>query len=454
MARWGAAAAAAACVLCLGVCAPVAPPEGLVVHVASPMDGRWLFPTQPALRLEAVLLHFGVTNEELRWKVIVSFDDREGITGLTVLQPISPSARCLDPNAVPPQWRSGCAEHDLTHAVPEWAMAPGQHFIDIRVHNDGSSGVAAETRVAYTVVSPPRVELFFPVHNNRFVCKGPLTMVFTYDTDYEPSADFLEMGAGFHGAAVAINGTRGAISDTGFLATPPLQHGTHQLRVALFDHSGAEILGSACGDIEITVSPPATAGALSSGDVDGEGCHMVWLNPTHGSGGGAAPVTKALIAAAAPYKSSRGGEETLARVGSPGGGAAELQGCQARRKEELCAAMVEDEDDVSGDLDTVQVGGIPILCLPLPLSYTPSLAPDTAVCLSLCVSWRQHQRLRTVTYRCLSLLTVTYRYLQEISMAKGGGNTASASISPSRHTLAAMSAVPSAPSPIGRWAGR
>ena len=320
-----------------------------------------------------MLLHFGVTEQELRWKVTVSFDGTERITAFPILQPISPSDRCLDPNAVPPQWRSGCAEHDLNAAVPEWAMAPGevscrltivcgevsyrvtilcghsQHFIDIRVHSDGSTGVATEARVTYTVVSPPRVELFFPVHSNHFVCKGPLTMVFTYSTDYEPSADFLEMGAGFHGAAVAINGTRGAISDSGFLATTPLQHGTHQLRVALFDHTGAEILGSACGDIEITVSPPATTGALSSGDSDGEGCHMVWLHLIHGSEGGA--TTSALIAAAAPrMRGSRGGAR-----------GADWQGCEARRKLELCPAMVEEGDDISDDLETVSVGGIPIV---------------------------------------------------------------------------------------------
>jgi hypothetical protein len=125
---------------------------------------------------------------------------------------------------------------------------------------------------SYHVVTPPKVELSFPWDGQHFACGGTLTLIFAYSTDYEQTPDFLERGAGFHGAALFVNQTRGAITDTGFVTTPPLSHGTHQLRVSLFDHHGREIEFSTSASITIHVSPHAAA-------AEG-GCQVVWLRPS------------------------------------------------------------------------------------------------------------------------------------------------------------------------------
>ena len=149
-----------------------------------------------------MLLYSGVTRDELRWNVAISINGRFVFGGMVYLGPITEHQRCLDPTTMPPRWRSGCLEHDIGFEVPQWALSPGEHTIDMQVHSADSSEErsAQEVRTTYVVVSPPIVELFLPVHDHRFVCSGTLTIVFTYGTDYEPSTDFLEMGAGFHGA--------------------------------------------------------------------------------------------------------------------------------------------------------------------------------------------------------------------------------------------------------------
>ncbi len=113
----------------------------------------------------------------------------------------------------------------------------------------------------------------------------------TYSTDYEPTRDFREQGAGFRGTVLFVNQTRGTITDTGFVTTPPLFHDTHQLWVSLFDQHDREIEFSTSASITIHLSPHATAsvgdagvsrvhGASRLGKAEDEnegGSQVVWL---------------------------------------------------------------------------------------------------------------------------------------------------------------------------------
>jgi hypothetical protein len=260
-------------------------PSGLQVHIAKPSDGQWLF-LPSNLEIQVVLLYHGVIAHEQNWEVHIFVDGELLRSGRSFMEPITLSHWCLDPEAV--EWRTGCAESDMNSKLTGNSITQGPHTIVMHVSKPGSSHILQSLQLSYVVVSPPQVHLSFPAPGQQFVCDGALTMMFSFDTDYEPTAEFYEKGASIQGAAAIINHTRTTISDSGFITTPPLAHGLHHLRVALFDHAGNEISGSTSTTLEISVSPPpASAGGSSGmggavvGNVRGVACQIVWLRPDH-----------------------------------------------------------------------------------------------------------------------------------------------------------------------------
>lgn len=216
-------------------------PSGLMMHIASPVDAQWIF-TPSELRFESVLLHHGVTAHQQSWDASISVDGTLVGAARLHMSPISSSDRCLDPVSV--RWRTGCRESDFNHWLRSHCVQLGRHTLDLNVTKIGTSEIVQSLRITYAIVVAPYVLLSFPAPRQHFACDGALSLMFPFDTDYEPSPDFYENGATIHGAAAIINQTRGTISDGGFVATPPLAHGVHRLRVALFDHAGSEITGS------------------------------------------------------------------------------------------------------------------------------------------------------------------------------------------------------------------
>ena len=255
------------------------PPAGTVAYIVSPIDGRWLFRTacivgvsHYSLRFEAVVIHYGVTDKALVYDAVLSIDGQVFMQQRLYFPKIRAGDQCLDPLAV--RWRTACGEVDIRFDLPSHALSEGPHRAHLHLNAVDPTTTVQVVTASYHVVTPPKVELSFPWDGQHFACGGPLTLIFAYSTDYEQTPHFLERGAGFHGAALLVNQTRGAITDTGFVTTPPLSHGTHQLRVSLFDHHGREIEFSTSASITIHVSPHAAAAK------DEGGCQVVWLRPS------------------------------------------------------------------------------------------------------------------------------------------------------------------------------
>jgi hypothetical protein len=327
------------------------PPAGTVAYIVSPNDGRWLFSTglHSSLRFEAVVIHYGVTDQPLVYDAVLSIDGQELMQQRLYFPTIRAGDQCLDPSVT--RWRTGCGEVDIGFDLPSHALSKGSHRAHLHLQGpeDPTTTVQVVT-ASYHVVTAPKVELSFPWDGQHFACGGPLTLIFGYSTDYEPTRDFLERGAVFHGAALFVNQTRGSITDTGFVTTPPLSHGTHQLRVSLFDHHGREIEFSTSASITIHVSPhaaDAAAAAASVADAGGSrvhgasrlgkgededegGCQVVWLRPS----ADLPDVALAALAAAAtpwrrnsPMSAARGsGVETTLPGRAAGGHAGGGQG--------------------------------------------------------------------------------------------------------------------------------
>jgi hypothetical protein len=194
---------------------------------------------------------------------------------------ISADDKCLDPHTCvcarecvcAVRSHTGCGEVDIGVDLPSHALSEGSHRAGAgapscswRSHDDRAScdgqlprGEAAQGRDVISL-GRPALCLRRSAHAH-----------FGYSTDFNPTRDLLEGGLGFHGAALFINQTRGTITDTGFVTTPPLSRGTHQLRVSLFDHQGEEIEHSTSASITLHVSPPAPA--ASAADADGSRVH-------------------------------------------------------------------------------------------------------------------------------------------------------------------------------------
>ena len=259
-------------------------PAGTVAYIVSPNDGRWLFSGAGLVGvLEAVVIHYGVTDEALVYDAVLSIDGLVLMQQRLYLPTIRADDQCLDPSVT--RWRTGCREVDIVFDLPSHALSKGSHRAHLHLHAPGDPTTTVQVVTAsYHVVTPPKVKLSFPWDGQHFACGGPLTLIFGYSTNYEPTRDFLERGAGFHGAALFVNQTRGTITDTGFVTTPPLSHGTHQLRVSLFDHHGREIEFSTSASITIHVSPhEEVKGDTNVGKVEAEaegGCQVVWLRPS------------------------------------------------------------------------------------------------------------------------------------------------------------------------------
>ena len=248
------------------------PPAGTVAYIVSPNDGRWLFSTglHSSLRFEAVVIHYGVTDQPLVYDAVLSIDGQELMQQRLYFPTIRAGDQCLDPSVT--RWRTGCGEVDIGVDLPSHALSEGSHRAHLHLHAPGDPTTTVQVVTAsYHVVKPPKVEMSFPWDGQHFACGGPLTLIFGYSTDFNPTRDLLERGLGFHGAALFINQTRGTITDTGFVTTPPLSRGTHQLRVSLFDHQGEEIEHSTSASITLHVSPPAPA--ASAADADGSRVH-------------------------------------------------------------------------------------------------------------------------------------------------------------------------------------
>jgi len=258
---------------------PLARPQGLDTHIVRPFDNRWLFDAT-VVRFEAVLVYHGATTRGLSFDVVLTVDGVDVVEARMYMAQIKAQDECLDPRDF--LWRSSCGETDFKASFPERAHTLGQHTIVFRVFDTETRALLHRKQQQYYVVEPPVVSLSFPAPSQLFECDGALTMTFSYTINYEPTPDFYEMGAGYHGAAVFINDERGTISDFGFVTTPPIPHGVHQLRVSLFDFSGSEIKASSSAILQVSVSPPATS--ISSGDhgagSGGQGCQMVWLRPS------------------------------------------------------------------------------------------------------------------------------------------------------------------------------
>jgi hypothetical protein len=269
-------------------------PAGTVAYIVSPNDGRWLFSGAGLVGvLEAVVIHYGVTDEALVYDAVLSIDGQVLMQQRLYLPTIRAGDQCLDPSVT--RWRTGCREVDIVFDLPSHALSKGSHRAHLHLHAPGDPTTTVQVVTAsYHVVTPPKVKLSFPWDGQHFACGGPLTLIFGYSTNYEPTRDFLERGAGFHGAALIVNQTLGTITDTGFVTTPPLAHGTHQLRVSLFDHHGREIEFSTSASITIHVSPhedfflagdagSRAHGASRLGKAEAEaegGCQVVWLRPS------------------------------------------------------------------------------------------------------------------------------------------------------------------------------
>ena len=270
------------------------PPAGTVAYIVSPMDGRWLFRTaylvgvsHYSLRFEAVVIHYGVTDEALVYDAVLSIDGHVLMQQRLYFPKIRAGDQCLDP--LGGRWSTACGEVDIGFDLPSHALSEGPHRAHLHLNApvDPTTTVQVVT-ASYHVVTPPKVELSFPWDGQHFACGGTLTLIFAYSTDYEQTPDFLERGAGFHGAALFVNQTRGAITDTGFVRTPPLSHGTHQLRVSLFDHHGREIDFSTSASITIHVSPHAAAPAAASvadGGRGVQGVSGIWKEEEKEEGG-------------------------------------------------------------------------------------------------------------------------------------------------------------------------
>ena len=319
MPRAGRAALAVAALACqlmapVGRASPAgpvdSPPAGTAAYIVSPKDGRWLF-RAAGLRFDAVVIHYGETDGDLAYDSELYVDGQLYGHDRVFVPKVHADDQCLDPSAV--LWRSGCTEVDIGVQIPGQALSEGHHRAHLFLRVPGDRSPLIHVSASFDVVSPPRVEVSFPSQDQNFACDGPLTLIFSHSTDYEPTADFLERGAGFHGAALLVNETRGTITDAGFVATPPLSHGTHQLRVALFDHRGVEIMYSTTANIPIHVSPRAAAavstdasdehGAPRHGSEDEAGCQVVWLRPSADQ----RDVALAALAAAATPWLHRGG---------------------------------------------------------------------------------------------------------------------------------------------------
>ena len=267
----------------------------------------------------------------------------------------------------------------------------GSHDIDFQVFDAKTATLLHRARRQFHVVQPPRVSLVFPAPGQDFVCDGAVTLTFAYATDYEPTADFYEMGAGYHGAAVFVNDERGTISDLGFVTTRPIPYGVYQLRVALFDYSGNEINASSSALLAVSVSPPPLPAV--NGSV-GRGCQMVWLTRSDARDTALA----ALSSAAKPWLENDGSGQT-----EQGGGGAHLWVTGAGFRGvgegkvsalESCALLVVPESDKGLEgVEFFEVGGqrgnvwqLPVfdslsvyalrrrpLCLSRFLSFSPSL---------------------------------------------------------------------------------
>jgi hypothetical protein len=262
---------------------------GTVAYIVSPNDGRWLFSAaghahlvgvpHSSLRFEAVVIHYGVTDEPLVYDAVLSIDGQVLMQQRLYFPTIRAGDQCLHPSVT--RWRTGCGEVDIGFDLPSHALSKGSHRAHLHLHAPGDPMTTVQVVTAsYQVVTPPKVEMYFPWDGQHFACGGPLTLIFGYRTDFEPTRDFLDRGAGFHGAALFVNQTRGTITDTGFVTTLPLSHGTHQLRVSRFDHHGREIESSTSASITIHVSPHAAAGFGKDEDEDAGGCQVVWLRPS------------------------------------------------------------------------------------------------------------------------------------------------------------------------------
>ena len=261
-------------------------PASTFAYIVSPNDGRWLFSAglvgapHSSLRFEAVIIHYGVTDEALDYDAVLSIDGQVLMQEQIFFSTIRADDKCLDPHTCvcvracvcAVRSRTGCGEVDIGVDLPSHALSEGSHRAHLHLHAPGDPTTTVQVVTAsYHVGKPPKVEMSFPWDGQHFACGGPLTLIFGYSTDFKPTRDLLERGLGFHGAALFVNQTRGTITDTGFVTTPPLSRGTHQLRVSLFDHQGEEIEHSTSASITLHVSPPAPA--ASAADADGSRVH-------------------------------------------------------------------------------------------------------------------------------------------------------------------------------------
>ena len=160
----------------------------ILAHLAVPRDGMWFF--GPTSRFEGVVIARNLpTSREERFEV---FLDGESIaTGFVTVGPSS---------QIP--------EADVTFQLPP--LTPRGHTLRFVVLESGGTSPVSSMETHFEVLEPPRALLSFPQQGQRFSCPDAagVTLFFTFDLTYDLSADFLEAGAGFLGAAAIVDGQR------------------------------------------------------------------------------------------------------------------------------------------------------------------------------------------------------------------------------------------------------
>ena len=152
-------------------------PAGTVAYIVSPNDGRWLFSGAGLVGvLEAVVIHYGVTDEALVYDAVLSIDGMVLMQQRLYLPTIRADDQCLDPSVT--RWRTGCREVDIVFDLPSHALSKGSHRAHLHLHAPGDSTTTVQVvTTSYHVVTPPKVELSFPWDGQHFACGGPLTLI-------------------------------------------------------------------------------------------------------------------------------------------------------------------------------------------------------------------------------------------------------------------------------------
>jgi hypothetical protein len=160
----------------------------VTAHLAVPRNGAWFF--GPSSKFEGVVLVSNLTvKTEYHFEVFL--DGISIVNGNVVVAPSTLTS-----------------ESDVNFDIE--MLSATTHTLRFVVYEADKTTQVASSQNKFEVLEPPRVILTFPKQNQRFECPDAagVTIFFTYDLTYELSADFLEAGAGFLGAAAYVDGRR------------------------------------------------------------------------------------------------------------------------------------------------------------------------------------------------------------------------------------------------------